>query len=293
MIIVKISGGLGNQLFQYSFGRSLSIHLNAIVKYDVKVSYNFLEFTKRTFGLKHFKLEMQIASGKEISQFKIFENEYLDRFERFIIKKVPFLNPRYVIQNKINFEKDIKQFKDNCYYDGYWQSERFFKSVEDILRKELQFRLQLNEIHDNLLIKISLNESVSIHIRRGDYITIKGNKELFSECTLEYYKQAINFFNVKLNNPLFFIFSDDINWAKNRFIGDEYCFVDFNKDFPEMDLYLMSKCKNNIIANSTFSWWGAWLNNYEFKKVIAPRKWYNGSLNILVNDLLPSDWIKI
>lgn len=293
MIIVKISGGLGNQLFQYSFGRSLSIKLNTDLKFDIQTNYNYSFFTKRSFGLGHFNIDMNLATKKEIHEFKCFDNEFLVRLERKIIQKLPFLNRKYVIQNLYNSKKFIPKYRDNCYYDGYWQSENYFKSIEDIIRKDLEFNLQLSQYSKSLLDEINSNESISIHIRRGDYVKVKANSKLFSECSIEYYKKAINFFSAKVKHPQFFIFSDDIEWAKNNFAGSQFSFVDSNIDSPEMDLYLMSRCKNNIIANSSFSWWGGWLNSNPLKIVIVPKKWFNGYLNEVVSDLVPEKWIRI
>lgn len=293
MIIVKISGGLGNQLFQYSFGRSLSIKLNTDLKFDIQTNYNYSFFTKRDVALKHFNIDLNLATKKEIRKLKYFENEFFVRMERKAVQKLPLLNRRYVVQNLFNNQKRIPNYKDNCYYDGYWQSENYFKSIEDIIRKDLEFKFQINQNNQTIFDDINSNESVSIHIRRGDYITIKANSKLFPVCSIEYYRRGINFFVNKFKNPIYFVFSDDIDWAKDNFKGNQFRFVDSNLDCPEIDLFLMSRCRNNIIANSSFSWWGAWLNRNKEKIIIAPKNWYNGKLNDSTIDLIPETWIRM
>jgi len=182
---------------------------------------------------------------------------------------------------------------NNCYYDGYWQSEKYFKSIEGVLRTELEYKAVLNDENALLLHDIISNESISVHIRRGDYLSVKVNSKLFSTCSIDYYMHAVNYFLNKYSNSVFYIFSDDIDWAKSNFIGDRFRIIDNNFDNPEIDLYLMSKCKHNIIANSSFSWWGAWLNSNPNKIVFAPQSWYKNKLNESTKDLIPSDWIMI
>lgn len=295
MIVVKISGGLGNQLFQYSFGRYLSVKFNTELKFDIQINSNSSNFTNRSIGLINFNINLNLANNNEIVKFKYFENEILARTERKLVKKFPFLNKRYVVQDLIKYNNSKPTFRDNCYYDGYWQSEEYFKSIEDIIRNDLDFKFQLSQNIESLLDDINSNESVSIHIRRGDYISIKANSKLLHTdlSTLEYYKKGIDFFITKFGHPRFFVFSDDIEWAKDNFEGSQFKFVDFNIDCPAIDMFLMSRCKNNIIANSSFSWWGAWLNPNPFKIVIAPKQWYNGKLNNSTIELIPETWIRI
>lgn len=295
MIIVKISGGLGNQLFQYSFGRFLSIKFNCELKFDIQTNYHYTNFTRRSFGLTHFNCDLKQASACEIHKFKCYDNNLLSRLERKIVQKLPFINRKYFVQNLYDFQKYIPSYRDNCYYDGYWQSENYFKSIEDIIRKDLDFNFTFRLSFNNkrILDDIKLNESVGVHIRRTDYITVKPNSLLFTPCSKEYYRRAIDFFTDKLSIPIFYFFSDDIDWAKVNFKDNRFRFIESNLDCPEVDLFLMSQCKNNIIANSSFSWWGAWLNSNPDKIVISPEKWYNGSLNKNSVDIIPSKWIKI
>lgn len=138
-----------------------------------------------------------------------------------------------------------------------------------------------------------------MHIRRGDYL-LKANQQLFAECSLQYYIASIQEVLTRVENPVFYVFSNDVNWVKDNLVkvfdkGTEFVFVDNSAltKSPVADLYLMSLCKSNIIANSTFSWWGAWFNNNPHKIVIAPKNWYNGALNETTKDLIPAEWIRL
>lgn len=290
MIIIKISGGLGNQIFQYSFGRSLSLKLNTDLKFDIQTNLDIASFTKRSVGLFNFDVNLNLASAEEINQFKCFNNKYLSRTERKIIQKLPLLNKRYIVQDPYNPYNTVDSFRDNCYYDGHWQSEKFFKSIESVIRKDLEFNLKLDQVNSRLLEEIDASDSVSIHIRRGDYINIKANSKMFYTCPFEYYQKGVEILNSKSANQQYFVFSDEIDWAKKNFKGYNFRFIESNIDLPVIDLFLMTKCKNNIIANSSFSWWGAWLNQNPNKIVIAPKNWYKGSLNRIINDLIPVEW---
>lgn len=294
MIIVKLSGGLGNQLFQYSFGRYLSLKHNVELKFDANLSLNNANFTSRSLGLSKFKIDLNFANRHELEKYKLLNNGILARLERKIIQKIPFLNKKNIVEEPFKI-LDKEMLPDNCYYDGYWQSEYYFETISVLIRKDLDLNLDLNEANRILENQIINSTSVSIHIRRGDYISITSNKKIYSICSLEYYKRAISHFNQKFKDPTFFVFSDDINWVTENFKGENLKIVDINQDNPHADLYLMSKCKHNIIANSSFSWWGAWLNSFEDKEIISPKEWY---LNAKTNDnalrsLIPNDWVII
>ncbi len=293
MIIIKLTGGLGNQLFQYGFGRYLSEKFNSELKFDVQTINDSANFTNRSFGLENFNIKVNLATSSDISTLKYFSEGLFGRIERKLIQNVPFLNPKYMVQSSNDYKTNIKNIRDNCYYDGYWQSEKYFKPIETILKTELQYTAVLNDKNALLLTDIINNESISVHIRRGDYLSIKVNGKLFAVCSDDYYKQAINYFLNKNDKSIFYIFSDDVDWAKSNFNGDSYLIVDNNANNPEIDLYLMSNCKHNIIANSSYSWWGAWLNRNSDKTIIAPKQWYRGKQNEMINDLIPSKWIKL
>lgn len=294
MIIVKLSGGLGNQLFQYSFGRYLSLKYKTELKFDIKLNSNASDFTPRLLGLSKYNTDLNFADKEEIRKYKFFVDGYLSRLERKIIQVFPFLNRKFIIERPGHVLEE-SSFADNCYYDGYWQSEIYFNSISEILQSELKLNEDLSTANKEIVNEILKLNAISLHIRRGDYISVNSNAKIFAICTIDYYQKAIDYFNLKFTNPVFYIFSDDIEWAKNNFKESNFKIVDINENNPQADLYLMSLCKHNIIANSSFSWWGAWLNTNQGKIVVSPAKWYNNeeTNTKAVESLIHKDWIII
>lgn len=288
MIIVKLWGGIGNQLFQYSFGKYLSKYLNTEVKYDIQTIQKAKNFTKRSLGILDFNIHIEIASKEDNGKLKYFSKGIFARIERKLSQKLPFLFKTYFVESELHSRIDKSNIKDNCYYDGYWQSYHYLNQIESIISTEIILRYPLSKNCQSLISAIKNTESISIHIRRGDYINIKKNFDRFGVCSKHYYESSIQYISKLCENPIFYIFSDDINWAKENFIGSQYCFVYGN--LPSEDMYLMSQCKHNIIANSTFSWWGAWLNNKKDKTIIAPANWYNMKQNNATERLIPETW---
>ena len=177
------------------------------------------------------------------------------------------------------------------YYIGYWQSEKFFKDISDEIRKDFSFPKFTSEKNLEILKLIKSYNSVSIHIRRGDYLQNRGFNGL---APLEYYQKAIEYIKNKIENPHFFIFSNDIEWCRKNLSIENSYYIDWNRgEESYRDMQLMSLCKHNIIPNSTFSWWGAWLNKNPNKIVIAPEKWFNDCVNIDYSNIVPETWIKI
>lgn len=290
MIIVRVSGGLGNQLFQYAFGQYISKGLRVSVKYDLQTNLSLNNFTVRSFGLLNFELDIKVATPDDINSLRFFSSDFFSRFLRKLVQKFPLLSKSYFVEDKLHQILDNKILKDNCYYDGYWQSYVY----PDINKDILIFQICLNKFsvgNEKLIERISSTNSISLHVRRGDYISIKKNNDIFHVCSIDYYRNAIELIENKVSNPQYFIFSDDIEWAKQNFIGSKFIFVEGNN--PHIDMYLMSNCKNNIIANSTFSWWGAWLNSYVDKIVVAPKLWYVGNINDKLENFIPEQWIRI
>lgn len=290
MVVVRISGGLGNQLFQYAFGQYVAEKIKTNVLYDIQTELNMANFTSRDFALSNFNLKLDRASKKDIRSMRFFSSCNLQRFERKVVQMYPFINTKYYIEK--NFQSVFLQdVKDNCYYDGYWQLYKYLDTIESLLKTQIVLNDGFLKEYADLTKQISNSQSVSIHIRRGDYISIKANANMFITCGLDYYYSAINYVHSLFNDIKFYIFSDDIEWAKKHFVGNQFCFMEANEPF--VDLYLMSLCRHNIIANSTFSWWGAWLNRNLHKVVISPNEWFVGKLNTCKNELIPQKWIQI
>lgn len=295
MIIVKLKGGLGNQMFQYAFARKLSLMKNIQVKIDISLIHN--EVYNHYYELNHFNIIENIASYEEVNQFIYgkFERGLHGLALKIIDKALPNHKRKVVKQPKKSFDPLILKASDNKYFDGYWGNEKYFKDIGSTVRKEFILIEKLDDKNFEIKKKIMSVNSVSIHVRRGGYLTVEGAKRLFPVCTREYYENAINKIYSLVDNPQFFIFTQDYDWVKNNFKQNVPITTVKNKEGYK-DLELMKHCKHNIIANSTFSWWGAWLNNNPDKIVIAPKVWYKiNSYQKMYEkgDLIPKEWIKL
>lgn len=288
IVVVRLIGGLGNQLFQYAAGKSLSHKLRVPLKIDKS---DFKRYKLRRYSLLHFNLTSDEASKRELNLFPRRASASRKRklFSKFFNRGYPTFR-----QKNLNFDPSLFENKAPIYLDGYWQSEKYFKSIENIIRSEFTFKTKIDPLSKEILEKILNCNSVSIHIRRGDYVNNSVTKAKHGILSMDYYYRSIEIIHEKTSNPYFFIFSDDINWVKSNLIIDgNVTYVSHNDSLSNyQDLRLMSNCKNNIIANSSFSWWGAWLNANRKKIVLAPAKWFNEDY-FNENDIVPNSWISI
>lgn len=269
MVVVKISDGLGNQLFQYALGRSIALKRNETLKLDIS-SFN------KNYKLRDYMLEKFNIESSDLTRIEQIKYKVIYRYIRSIMNKTDILNPLFsnIYKDKIDYKYDKNVFETNSnYFSGYWQDYRYFNDIRSKLIKELTLKEKLNDINQATLINIKNTNSVSIHVRRGDYLNIEGQEV----CDLEYYKKSIDYIKYHVIDPTFFIFSDDMTWVKQNILIENIYYVDFNSKNPEFDVELMKNCQHNIIANSTFSWWAAWLNNNNTKIVIEPLEWKKGS----------------
>jgi len=289
MIIVQIIGGLGNQMFQYAMGRSLSIRNNTELKLDISSFEDFYKLHK--FGLDKFNIQAKIATKEEIDEY--IYPKGMKRIIRSIDRCKPYYKRQLVAEQAFPFDQNIFEINHDTYIKGYWASEKYFKSLEDIIRSDLSVKDTPDYENASLAEEIKNVESVSIHIRRGDYISDPQTNKIHGLCSLDYYYSAIEDIIKKVKDPYFFVFSNDPKWVKENFsISYPLKLVTING--PEKnyeDIRLMSLCKHHIIANSTFSWWGAWLSTNEDKQIYSPKKWYNVDYDI--KDLLPDSWFKV
>jgi len=301
MVIVNIYGGIGNQMFQYALGRSLSQKLNTSLKIDYSINLTRKDFNPDDIPafFDIFNIEVEKATIQEIKKFKTTsENLFLNRLYSYTLKKFPGLfktKSNFINESNSNFSEEILSLVDDCYLTGYWQSEKYFIDVEDLIREDFKMKNPLKGDNLEIAKKIENSVSVSIHLRGRDYITKGETNKIHFTCDNSYYERSINYILKRVKNPAFFIFSDDPEWAKSFLKINYPCiFVEgnsWNKTSFE-DLRLMSLCKHNIIANSSFSWWAAWLNKNPNKIVIAPLKWFNDPFRETA-DLIPDNWIKI
>ena len=280
MQVIKLMGGLGNQMFQYAYGLYLR-QLGIEVYFDSSL-YN--SYTKHEgFALKNLNIK---------------DSDELTGFSLNIANKVAFYFINYKIKSlKIVTHKNMYNLhiRENSYHVGYFQSFKYFEEIESILKETFTIKSKKSEYFlTNSKVINSFENSISIHIRRGDYC-LDRNIDYIGLCSLSYYYDALNFLIEGLNTYEVFVFSDDLTWVKENFKGTIFNYLSNpNSNSSYEDLKLMSLCKNNIISNSTFSWWAAWLNSNENKKIIAPKTWFkNESLNNQYSDIIPEDWIKI
>ena len=304
MVIVNIHSGLGNQLFQYAFGRKVALDRNMELQFDYTLLYrqekqhNFLLRNR----LDNFNIVGKEASIDEIDKFKRIE--YTSLFYRVLRKlsgrKIRLFKNNSCQIDESTFSKDKKKLAtaDNLYITGYLADIKLLAEFNDAILPDFKLITPLNELNINKKARIDAVNAVGIHIRRQDY---KSQQEVFALLTMEYYKSAIEYITEKTNNPIFFVFSDDMDWVKKAFSkyfsqwNFEYVSIN-NMDTDFMELELMRSCKHFIIANSTFSWWAAWLNSNPNKIIIAPKKWYNKKqlqMDYENGLLVPSDWVKM
>jgi hypothetical protein len=259
MIVTKLVGGLGNQMFQYSVARSISIRTNTELYID---NAEFKRYTVHPYTLNNFNITENIwHDTKHISTYK---------------------------EKAFNYDESVKNINTDIRLMGYWQTERYFTDIRDVLLKDFTLKTPLTDIaNTDILNKINKTNSVSVHFRRGDYI----NHENYVSLNMDYYHTAIR----QYDNPTLFVFSDDIDWVKSNFNSEhETHYIDFNRGKGWNDLYLTSQCKHNIMANSSFSWWGSWLNTNKKKLVICPTQWFKGAnLKFDTIDMIPKDWLRL
>jgi hypothetical protein len=298
MIIVRIIGGLGNQMLQYAMGRNIALKNNVELKLDISA---FGTYTLHPYVLNNFNIIENIATDNEIKEFTQWKFEIRDEFKKIyhVFDKTlnaihPYYKRKYIKEQGFTFDPNILKVKDNAYLEGYWTSEKYFKEIEPVIRKEFIIKGEPDSSNAHLTSEILDTESISIHIRRGDYITDPVTNKIFSTGSMDYYTKAVEDICKHTSAPHFFIFSNDLEWVKNNFsIPYPMHLVTINgPDTPHWDLHLMSLCKHHITANSTFSWWGAWLSTNKDKRIYTPKRWYKVDY-IDQKDFFPDSWIKI
>lgn len=280
MVIVRFQGGIGNQLFQYAFYKKLE-HIGK----DVYADLNTFDYRteKREYQLPLLGLEVREAPYHIIRRMFPIGEDIWSKILRNTVFKGHCIKD---IDSQIFDEKFYKY--DNIYLSGYWQTERYFVDIKDNILNNINFAPIDNSDNVSVLKKIRGTNSISVHIRFGDYMENPMYKDI---CTRDYYIGAINEIKKKCTDSRLFVFSDDSRRAR-EFLGNlQYDLVDFNTgNSSYYDMYLMSQCKHNIIANSSYSWWGAYLNTNPHKIVIAPSLWLN---NCRCDDIWLSSWLKV
>ena len=293
MIIAKIFGGLGNQMFQYAAGKSFAFKNNSELKLDInhyKIKTLPHGLPYRTYDLSIFKIKEDIATDKEIARFK---NDSTDFIKRNIRKAENMISPHKIIYEPyFHYYSGWNSMKGNIYIDGYWQSEKYFNDIEDVIRKEFEIKTTLTKEGNAMIEKIQDSNSICLNIRRQEFAS---NPHLNLFTGVEYIYKAVDYINNKVRNPHYFIFSDELDWVKQHVkLSQPFTIVENNLygDKFRDCLYLMSSCKHFIIPNSTFGWWSAWLNPKAEKMVVAPQRWFSDDKRN-TKDLIPEKWIRL
>lgn len=289
MIIVRIWEGLGNQLFQYAFAKAISLKTNQAVYLDVRETGKRNEDfgISRKYKLNNFNISMHKCLNAEYFYPHLKNNKMISYFAKCLVN-LNCLPYKYYEEKVVSYKEELLHLDGNWYLQGYFQNAKYFQEYEDILRKEIVPRKKI-KISKELRVILNKKNTVSVHIRRGDYEKIK------STLPISYYQKAMETMKTFIENPIWVIFSDDPDWVRKNIVFDNNSYyVSGNEDLLDYEeLLVMSKCKNQIISNSSFSWWGAWLNKNQEKVVIGPKKWFIGEMSNHKGNIMLDEWIKI
>jgi len=296
MIVVRLTGGLGNQMFQYAAARRLAHVTGQQLKLDCHwFSWQSPEKTPRNYELGVFDLKVEVATAAESRRLRGLDTSRWPKVLRHLLDVAGHKAPAsYVKELKFKFEPNIRYLNGDTYLDGYWQSEKYFIDAEQIIRSDFRMKTEPQGKNANVLAEIRSCESVSIHFRRGDYVTNLQNAARHGILPLGYYQDALDILRRQIHQPHLFVFSDDLQWVKKNLKTDlPLLFVEGNgPDKSAEDLRLMSACRHHIIANSSFSWWGAWLGSNADKIVLTPQAWFFDQQQD-TSDLIPSEWLRV
>ena len=289
-IIIKICGEFGDQLFQYAFAKALSLRFNKFFSLDI--SWYKENNTQISFALNKLNIQYEIASVQDVSNIVTCDgaNFFEYRKNRIKNKFAPYFKKNVIKENHDTcFDKNLLRSNSYSYFEGYFASEHYFKDYAEIIKKDFEFKDQPSLINSEKIKQMQQCNSVCISIHRGDFI----NNTLQNVCNMNYFNDSILHISKMVDNPYFYIFSDDNEWVKNNFKTEfphEFVTHNFN-DFIE-DFRLMQNCKHHIIPNNTLSWWAAWLAEKIDSIIIVPEKWLNSD-TIDYSKVVPERWIKI
>jgi hypothetical protein len=294
MIIVRLSGGLGNQMFQYALGRSLAIKYNTELKLDLSVLNDRTPragATYRDLQIDVFNIQAKIAERKDIPF--LYRQYFSGKLKVFIdTLRHRFLPNKGKEVNVLLFQKTVLDIGKNAYLDGHWNNEKYFIEVTGAIRSDFTLKDSLPEKSQILLNEIQIKNSLGVFVRRSDFI----DNDFHGVLGTDYYNTAFEYVSNRARIEKVYVFSDDLDWcrvnlhfpAETVFVGNEYA----GKKFFEGHLVLLSACKNFIIPNSSFAWWAVWLNQNPNKIVVAPKRWFFDK-NILSDEVAPTDWIRL
>jgi glycosyl transferase family 11 len=281
MVVVTLIGGLGNQMFQYAAGRALALRTQTRLVLDL----GLLErppphLTPRRYELDCFRVEAELRT--------IYPRTALER-----LRELLRLSPQVWREEMFRFDPRTLELSGRVRLLGYWICERYFADYAAQIRQDFRFLAPLDDTNRELADRIRATTSVSVHVRRADYATDDATRAFHGVLPLDYYRTAAARIGEAVHDRQFFVFSDDSDWCRaNLELGGPTTYVDHNTGRGCEDLRLMSLCRHHVIANSSFGWWGAWLNPREEKIVIAPRRWV-ADPSVATTDVVPAEWIRI
>lgn len=294
MILTRLNGGLGNQLFQYAMGRRTAHTTGLPLKLDTE---KFNTCTLRDYRLDHFNIQALVANLEDKRHLHILRRQdplallhsLLDKF------RPPHLR-RIIREATFRFQPELRNIRGPAYLDGDWQSPKYFEGAETLLRQEFTLKTPLDE-KDQATEQTILDakQSISVHVRRGDLVSDPETDRIHGTVSPDYYTKAFRQIAEILDYPTYFLFSDDFEWAIENLPSEGFDLRPIDHNGPEKDyadLHLMSCCQHHILANSTFSWWAAWLASNPTKTVLYPKKWFR-TADHDPTDIFPESWLPI
>lgn len=288
MIITKLMGGLGNQMFQYSLGRRLAQDRGVPLKLDLSWFRDAQAIgvdTVREYALDGWHIQASIATAEDLSSFSGYKG---------LLARLGLGGRLLLRERGLEFDARVFRVPNDAHLAGYWQSEKYFRSIRELLLREFTLATPPCRHVESLLARVRNPSAVAVHVRRGDYARNPRTNEFHGLCPIEYYLDAARRIADRVADPSFFVFSDDPEWVRENLRLD-WPMTQVTHDAgctPHQDMWLMSQCSHHIIANSSFSWWGAWLCPNENKIVVAPIKWFTQA-QYSANDLIPDTWQRI
>jgi len=292
MITIRLSGGMGNQMFQYAFGKARA----AALKTDMKIDCSLLldrargkDFVYRDYDLSIFQVEEQFTVAPSLLRtlFRLKSSTVGKQVRRFLAR-----GKNYEKEQHFHVDQRLVDTpSDNTIYEGWWQSEKYFTEIHEVVRKDFQLKQPLLPASKELHARIENSTAVCLNVRRTDFLA----NAALNATNLDYFLRAASKMATLVNNPHFFVFSDDVEWCQENIVLEHPMeVVQHTMKGHKFGNYfrLMRDCKHFIIPNSSFAWWAAWLCEHPNKKVIAPAQWFNeGDYN--TNDVVPNDWMRL
>jgi hypothetical protein len=295
MFYIGLQGGLGNQMFQYAFGRAASIESGIPFSLDIsKFGNEGPKYTQRSFTLQHFNIQTPIATASEIAKFHTPRADFFRKIKKRLRQKDDHV-----------FNPELLRVKKGQYLEGFWQSEKYFKNHADTIRREFSLKNTLGSEAKQVLtqiedLKSKGVETILIHVRRGDFVSNKASLSLLGILGDNYFSEGVKQIDNVLNqngntSPRHIFFAtEDPEWVKQNITPDHDSTIISRPgiyDFEE--IILMSACNHFVISNSTYSWWAAWLSHNTNKIVVAPKIWMQGNPNVKTDDLVPTEWLRV